>query len=260
MTHKIDICETDKKFTLASSLLDIPYTDENSMVRISIFYLGQNGKPGGDTFKVKVDAEIAVSLLGDLSEEGERARRCLTPLMADLEKMVEASSSYSLNSQEIASTILSMEKKLHFPIALALSFVRVTRSRKMHYLNIGENILLAKYGTERVANLSGKQTGKVGWLEIVCEGNKESMMKKTTPYEMQLNPASRILIFTDGVRDFMAGKTPVEKRVEEIKKALIYSPSIVDCISRINLSASQELAYQGGKLSDDYTIIGLEIK
>jgi hypothetical protein len=153
-----------------------------------------------------------------------------------------------------------MDKKLPFPTALALSFVRLTHDRKMHYLNIGENILLATYGNKGIADLSGTETGKVGWLELASKGDKDSLIKRIVPYEIALIPASRILIFTDGVRDYLRGKTPVEKRVEEIKKELRYSHSLIDCIMKINKFASDELTRIGEKLSDDYTIIGLEVK
>ena len=259
MKEEIYISERQKNFKIHKSLSDEPINFETSKVRGSIFYLPLGGELSGDTFIIRADDYLTVSIVEDIAGHGAKGRERLLPFIDNLERISYTASVRRFKIKDFVYEISKLDGKLDFDHLLALSFVRIMPDNIIYYLNEGENqLVICKKG--RIYNPSSEIShGKIGILhEIMSEGE---IMQKVVPSKEKLSSGDKILISTDGIFDYMEDANFIPKRKEEVERIFSLPLTLTEIITKINESAENELKNKGKELPpDDYTIIGLELK
>jgi serine phosphatase RsbU (regulator of sigma subunit) len=262
MTYKLFISDMKEGFEPQKSLIDRPEFFDAGHVKGCYFYLSRHGKLGGDTFTVKADQGIAISLLGDVSGHGSQDRYKLQSYTSGLEKVTDQILSARFDEKSIIRGILSIDKRIPTDSLMAFSLVRILKDGSFYYLNGGENTIMS-YKKGRSEDLSERFWGKVpkiGAFSLL--GNEEKVLQEVSFFKDKLTEGDRILIFTDGVAEYsetrQRGKEELkQERLCEIQEQLCTGKPLDIIIQEINKSAQTQLRKLHEDLADDYTIIGL---
>lgn len=255
MKLKIDISET-KGFKPHRTLLSPPFSFETPMIKGCVFYLAADGKLGGDSFIVKSDKYLTVSLLEDMTAHGRDGRNNLCKYVEDLEKIIDSVSLYKFNKTKFFEEIIALDKKVNSDHMIAFSLIRILPSKHISYVNIGENEMIL-YKNGQIQNISEISEGKIGMLRLRTT-NEETITNWITPHRGSLTSKDRVLLCSDGVIDY---SKDTEKRRKHIENLLASQLALEKVIKQINQSAKNELKTQNVmRPYDDYTIISIEVK
>mgnify|MGYP001584719790 FL=1 len=145
MERSIYLSDNVVGFKAHRSLEEKPIVFENHLLRGCVFYLPVGGKLGGDTFIVKEDNYLTVFLLSDMAKHGGLGRSNLGPFIKHLERMAETATSLEFK-EGLVKQIVELDKMVSDECMIALSFLRITSSGGIHYLNAGENQLILYKG------------------------------------------------------------------------------------------------------------------
>jgi len=106
MKREIYLSDIKKNFQPHKSLLDTPIFFETSVIKGCIFYLSPSKNKGGDVFIVRSDDCLTISLLGDMTGHGGKAREKLRPIMTDLDNLAKSAVSASYEKKLLVNQII----------------------------------------------------------------------------------------------------------------------------------------------------------
>jgi serine phosphatase RsbU (regulator of sigma subunit) len=256
MKELVYLFDDSSDFKPQTSLLDAPFSFETAFLRVCIFYLSHDGSLGGDSFVIKSGDKLAISLLSDMTGHGAIGRNNISPHLSDLKEIVEAG--YAQNDAELKRNLIQLDSKLNVEMPISLSFLRILRNGIIHYLNVGENMLLIKkYKT--IIDKSEYPGGKMGFYSNLF-GNNINLSDVFIPKEEMLNSGDRIIMFSDGVLEYLPEAECSKKSLLSLKKVFSTSKPLENCLKNVNSFAASNIHKANVKMNDDYTLIALELK
>jgi len=247
------LSERSPEFKLQQSLLEAPFNFDTFLVKRSVFYRGLDGGLGGDTFSIRSDDSLVISLLGDVEGEGARGRECIMPLVDDLDNLIIEEKHNK--KENLTKKLIDLENKTGPGNAITLSYANLTSGGQMYCISIGENILMIK-NNHRIHLCTRR--GKIGYLKY-SEHDEKSLHIALTPDEKFLSGQTSILMCTDGVVDYTKNR---QDRVSQIRNTFLHAESPEECIRLLNKQAYSYLTsrLKRNKPLDDYTVMALELK
>ena len=252
------ISEQAGEFKPHTNLLDDPFIFETPYVKGCIYYLAAEGGLGGDSFIIKGDDSLTVSLLADMAGEGVKGRKKIQRFLDYFERIVERGLESTFEKKMIYQDFINLDQKVDPDALLALSFVRTELNKRIYYSNHGENtILVCKNGETQ--NYSELPEWKIGLFKFMPD--QEELARKTSVCSADLSSGDRVLLCTDGVLEYFGDFSAREKRISSLMSGLSSGQSLEEFIREINISTNADLHNRKRtRVADDYTIICVEMR
>ncbi len=240
------ITET-KGFKPHKSLLDEPFNFHNDYLEGCVFYLGQEGGLGGDSFLVDSNDYLTIFLMEDMTGHGKRARKSIKKYLPDLEEIADLAASYNFNEEIFAEKILSLDRVIDPMSMIAFTMVRVFPDGYTNFFNIGENAVYLR--NENGVRKLELQKGKLGLFKIIPHDTAFEL------HTIKLGINDVVLVGTDGVVEYTASHKVYEARHENITEVLKEDLPLYEIAKLINEDANNYLKSAGLDMYDDYTFL-----
>jgi len=251
------LTETSKEFLLSKSLEDKSYVIDTEFIKVVTFYLGMGGTLGGDSFVLRTDDPIALSLIGDIEGYGSDGRIAVNKYCNKIQDLVESLA--ILDQKSITEKLIFLDGVLAKDRAMAVSLLRISLNGDTHYLNIGENTMYICVDQE-VRDVSMSPGGKLGWFQKTLKWDKDIMASEFTLKNFKAKNGDRIFLGSDGVTTYLEDEDYDTIVIPRVKDSLKNADSLEKFVSDINIHAHNMLIQYNKTLPDDYTIMSLEFK